>query len=531
MTFNFFVMKRLLVIFSLIFPGLLLYSAFYSEPVSLLYRNSFSQIKQDTIDYLSFIKTDSFKLTILKPSSGVQFYKDGIIFLSLSKNEAKIPSNHISFGTTETYFAVPEDSSLGKHMIFSPSSSFSYPCEAISFSSDFNTMYFTKIPKKESKEKIYRANYISLGKNKTGWVSDNIPLDFCKGNYTYSHPTITSDEKVMIFASDKDGSFGGMDLFVTRKEGDIWSTPQNLGKSVNSPGNEFFPFLDAENNLYFSSDGHPGYGGYDIFTCRYNGKVWDKPINLSDRINTKDDDIAFVINKMDGRTAFYTRKNRSLTREMQLFRVTLNKEYAGSDQLTFSNIFHGNHLLKPGLIASNTNTKAEPAIAGTTKTVQKAVIAEKKSVPAPVKNKREARQKIREIVVIAPAIVSNILKIQIYNEPEIVLRPIPVFLKTVSIAPETVLPAISKNKDEVVYRVQILSSKTSKGSFKFTVNDKIYDTYEYFYQKEYRYTIGEFSTLKDAVELQDIIRRDVTPLVFVVVFINNVRSLDPKLFK
>jgi hypothetical protein len=524
-------MKKLLIIFSSIFPGLLLYGTSHKEPKSLLYRNYISRIKQDTTDYLSLVKADTFKLTILKPSSGVQFYKDGIVFLSLSKNEEKIPSTHISFGTTEAYYAVPEDSSLGKHMIFSPSSSFSYPCEAISFSPDFKTMYFTMIPKKENKEKIFRANYISFGKNKTGWLSNNIPLDFCKGNYTYSHPTITADETVMIFASDNEGSFGGMDLFVTRKEGDIWSTPQNLGKSINTPGNEFFPFLDSENNLYFSSDGHPGYGGYDIFTCKFNGKVWDKPLNLSDRINTDDDDIAFVINKMDGRTAFYTRKKKSLNDELQLFRVTLNEEYTGSENLTFSNIFNSNHLSKIRLIASDTIKKAIPAVEGTIKTELKTVIAEKKTVAAPVKNKRVRKPKNREIVVITPLYILNIQKIQIYREPEIALKPIAVPIKAGPKVLQTARPAISKYKDEVVYRVQVLSSNTSKGSFKFTVNDKSYDTFEYFYQKEYRYTIGEFSTLAAAVELQNTIRKDPRALVFVVAFINNVRSSDPKLFK
>ena len=64
---------------------------------------------------------------------------------------------HVSFGSNEAYTAIVKDTTLGLHMLFSPSTSFSFPCEAITFSTDFKTMYFTKIAKKEKKEKIYHA--------------------------------------------------------------------------------------------------------------------------------------------------------------------------------------------------------------------------------------------------------------------------------------------------------------------------------------------------------------------------------------
>jgi len=117
------------------------------------------------------------------------------------------------------------------------------------------------------------------GKNQTGWVIQTSPLDFCTDNSSYTHPTLSSDEKMMIFASDKEGSVGGMDLFISKRVGDKWSPAVNLGKMINTTGNEFFPFLDSENNLFFSSDGLPGFGGYDIFTCKFNGETWEKPEN------------------------------------------------------------------------------------------------------------------------------------------------------------------------------------------------------------------------------------------------------------
>jgi len=106
-----------------------------------------------------------------------------------------------------------------------------------------------------------------------------------------------------------------------------WAAPENLGSSINTVGNEFFPFLDSENNLYFSSDKLPGYGGYDIFSCKFNGSGWDKPANLSDHINSLNDDIAFTINRNDGKTAFLTRRQKSGKGETQLVTFLMGKQF------------------------------------------------------------------------------------------------------------------------------------------------------------------------------------------------------------
>ena len=222
-------------------------------------------IRQDTSDFMRLLRIDSFKLKILPPSSGVQFYKDKIVFLSLSKNERQMSPNQISFGAVEAYTASVIDSVTGSHTIFSPYSSFTYPCDAMTFSHDYSTLYFSKLSTKEKKEKIYMAEVTLNG------LIEKSPLDFCTGNYNYSHPALSSDDSILVFASDKDGSYGGMDLFLSRKSGGKWTSPENLGRSINTTGNEYFPFLDSDNNLYYSSDGLPGYGGYDLFTCKFNG--------------------------------------------------------------------------------------------------------------------------------------------------------------------------------------------------------------------------------------------------------------------
>jgi hypothetical protein len=503
-------MKRLLkiVLFSLLITGLLTSGRTEKNIRHIPDLCSFWAIKDDTAGLIRLLEVDSFNLRIVPPSSGVQYYKNGIVFLSMSKYEKKMSPDFISFGTVEAYFATIEDSVLGKHIVFSPFSSFSYPCEAMTFSQDYNTIYFTKIPKKDKKEKIYMAKFTSNSTSQTGWVSEKTPMDFCTDNYTYSHPTLSADEKMMIFASDKEGSIGGMDLFISRKVDDKWSAPENLGQFINTTGNEFFPFLDSENNLFFSSDGLPGYGGYDVFTCKFNGVDWDKPKNLSDRINSKYDDIAFTINKMDGKTALYTRRQKSGKGVMQLFRVILRQEVADHNLLTISYIFNGKPVATTSLITANTMKPIE-------------------TEPAKAKPETEV---IKKEEVKVPETSVNLKKIpekKSVTKPEAEVKPTEA--KVVITKPTIPIPV--EQKDVVIYKIQLLVNTSQKNKKEIIINGKSYNLNEYFYLGANRYTIGEFSTLKPAIELQRTCRQSGYPQSFVVAFKNNIRSLDLKLFK
>jgi hypothetical protein len=381
----------------------------------------------------------------------------------------------------------------------------------MTFSRDYDTIYFTKFPKKDTKEKIFMAKFTPNSKSQTDLVPEITPLDFCKDNFNYSHPTLSSDEKMLIFASDREGSIGGMDLFVSRQIGGKWSAPENLGKNINTAGNEFFPFLDSDNNLFFSSDRLPGYGGYDIFTCKFNGSGWDKPRNLSDRINSDKDDIAFTVNKMDGKTAFFTRKQKSGKSEMQLFRVILKKEIPDRNALTLSYVFNGKPVTKISFIAAATDSVVKPAEDKTAKIKTGTEIVKKKEVKVP-----ESAASMKKI----PSKIA-------VTKPETVGKPAEV--KIVIIKPT--IPTPDNQKDVMIYRIQILSSNRPKSEKEIVLNGKKYYMYEYFYLGAYRYTIGEFRTLPPAVELQRICRQSGYPQAFVAAFKNSTRSLDLKLFK
>lgn len=111
------------------------------------------------------------------------------------------------------------------------------------------------------------------------------------------HPTLSKDGRTLYFASDRPGGIGGTDLYVTHAEGQGWSAPRPVD-GVNTPGNELFPFVDEDGVLYFSSDGLPGLGGYDVFRAapRTDGG-FDPPVNVGAPLNGPSDETGFIIDR------------------------------------------------------------------------------------------------------------------------------------------------------------------------------------------------------------------------------------------
>ncbi len=118
---------------------------------------------------------------------------------------------------------------------------------------------------------------------------------FNGSNFSTGYASFSPDGNYLYFASDRPDGFGGFDLFVSQKMGDNWSTPENLGPNVNTAGNEITPFFDGQ-DLFFSSDYHPGMGGYDVFRASRNGSYWDRIYNLDTQINSSRDDYGFIFN-------------------------------------------------------------------------------------------------------------------------------------------------------------------------------------------------------------------------------------------
>src|SRR5690606_34342098 len=126
--------------------------------------------------------------------------------------------------------------------------------------------------------------------------------------YWDSQPTTASDGVSLYFASDRPGGFGGIDIWMTTKDpvGGEWSIPVNLGPKINTTGDEKTPFIHSDSEtLYFSSNGHFGFGGYDIFYVRKDEKgSWKDPVNIGSPINGLTDDTGFFVSR-DSKTGYF----------------------------------------------------------------------------------------------------------------------------------------------------------------------------------------------------------------------------------
>lgn len=126
--------------------------------------------------------------------------------------------------------------------------------------------------------------------------------------YWDSQPTISADGNSLIFASDRPGGIGGIDLYISKRDPvtHTWGPAQNLGSKINTSGNEKTPFLHSDSQtLYFSSDGHFGFGGMDIFYVRKNEKgEWKDAENIGTPINSEGDDTGFFVST-DAQTGYF----------------------------------------------------------------------------------------------------------------------------------------------------------------------------------------------------------------------------------
>lgn len=187
------------------------------------------------------------------------------------------------------------------------------------FTKDGKTMYFTrnaKVSKKDAKTiavnlKIYKASFI-----KGNW--DKITeLPFNGKTFNTSHPALSPDEKTLYFASDRPGTLGLSDLFyVTIDPNGTYSTPVNLGETINTEGKESFPFISNNNELYFSSDGRPGLGGSDIFVAKkVTNTIFEEVKNVGAPVNSSDDDFAFSINTDSQKGYFSSSRENGIGKE------------------------------------------------------------------------------------------------------------------------------------------------------------------------------------------------------------------------
>jgi outer membrane protein OmpA-like peptidoglycan-associated protein/tetratricopeptide (TPR) repeat protein len=154
-----------------------------------------------------------------------------------------------------------------------------------------NLGYYTKCTGSNKMEQCYI--FFAEFKNNQWKEIDNLKIENRKE--PLGHPFVMPDGKRIYFVSVMEGGYGKSDIWYTDKYVDgTWSKPINLGHEVNTVGNEMFPFVAGE-YLFFSSDGHPGYGGMDIFASKIDGNVHGPAINIGAPFNSSQDDVNLIV--------------------------------------------------------------------------------------------------------------------------------------------------------------------------------------------------------------------------------------------
>ncbi len=197
-------------------------------------------------------------------------------------------------------------------------------------SADGKTLYFTRNnfkngkrktdDKKISNLKIYRA---SLENGEWKQITE---LPFNSDEYSNEHPTLNANGTKLYFASDRPGGYGSFDIYeVTIQADNSFSTPVNLGPIINTDKKEQFPFLSPDGTLYFSSNGHPGFGLLDVFISKNIKGKWQRPDNLGQPVNSGYDDFSYVLNR-DNKTGYFASNRPTGKGSDDIYEFTITKD-------------------------------------------------------------------------------------------------------------------------------------------------------------------------------------------------------------
>jgi peptidoglycan-associated lipoprotein len=179
-----------------------------------------------------------------------------------------------------------------------------------SFTQDYSEMFFTRC---EAGKRETKGCIIMFSKRSGDTWSEPENSEILPDSLVAAHPTISPDGLTLYFVSDLKGGSGSKDIYKVTRDGDNdpWSSPENLGPDINTPGDELFPFLREDGSLYFASDGHIGMGGLDIFKANQQPDGSWVVQNMKSPVNSFADDFGISFEKGNEKGIFSsTRKGR-----------------------------------------------------------------------------------------------------------------------------------------------------------------------------------------------------------------------------
>jgi outer membrane protein OmpA-like peptidoglycan-associated protein len=209
-------------------------------------------------------------------------------------------------------FSAPLDKQgvCGEASVFAPSLNTRWHESDPQVSREHHELYFTRNSFEDghvrqsangvSNLKIYIADSTA-----NGWAGER-PFAYNNDEYSVGHPSLSDNGKRLYFASDMPGGYGGADIYVCKRQKDgSWGEPKNLGPTVNTKSNELYPTIFRNDVLFFTSDGHWGLGGQDIFLVEHLLSRPKPAVNVGAPVNSRSDDYALDMLK-DGTLGFFT---------------------------------------------------------------------------------------------------------------------------------------------------------------------------------------------------------------------------------
>ncbi|TLP81064.1 flagellar motor protein MotB [Maribacter sp. ACAM166] len=264
-------------------------------------------------DYMAKIKENSgrynlgpFEFNSPYSDFAPSFYKEGLIFSSDrdTGNFARYRHTWNAKDFLDLYEVNADSSALNRVKKLNDNVNTRLHESTSVVTKDGQTLYFTRnnfVKGKFIKDdkgiirlKIFRAKLIEYGI--WGEVEE---LPFNSDSYSAANPALSPDEKRLYFVSDMPGSVGESDLYmVVINQDRTFGSPQNLGSNINTEARETFPYITNEEILYFSSDGHPGLGGLDVFATKIKRQDFTGEIlNIGKPVNSNSDDFTFIFNE------------------------------------------------------------------------------------------------------------------------------------------------------------------------------------------------------------------------------------------
>jgi hypothetical protein len=266
------------------------------------------------------------------------YYKNGIVFStnrqsgSLTNYSSSQDRGQVKINYIDTTGKV----AWRKSELFSKSLKTHFNDGPVTFNSRGDTIYYSRNLQVDGN---YRQ--LSSARNKLGIFSAVLEgnkwtkiheLRFNNEWYNITTPYLSPDGEKLYFASDKPGGYGGSDLYYCQWKGDYWEDPINLGPVINTSGNEAYPFINPARELFFSSDGHPGLGGKDIFFSRMKAGDWLPPVRLDPPVNSQYDDFGIITDSLINSGYFSSNRSKSIdiyqfeTNFPQIFYTDIQKE-------------------------------------------------------------------------------------------------------------------------------------------------------------------------------------------------------------